>query len=131
MTSQVFPLTAWESAGIVTLFCLFVLYLLYWFTKQSTSWQNFMKDLNQTWLDFNKKQREENNSAMTDVKTGLQDLAKVTGQLLERIAVISDNQVELAHLINDHDRHTRETLANFGSGGKRRVSSAPRSNTEE
>lgn len=85
---KVVPMTAWEQAVIVVLFIMLIIGLLGWFSRQSDKWQKFMFDIDDKWRQFNREQREDNNSKMDDVEKSLQDLTTVTSKLVERVDVM-------------------------------------------
>ena len=108
---ELLPATAWEQAAIIGIFIVFVGILLTWFGKQSDKWQKFMFDIDATWRQFSKEQREENNCAMTKVEGSLQDLTTVTQALVSEVKEMrSDTSVFFADFQN-HDAQAKEILA--------------------
>ena len=110
-TVEVIPFTAWEQAVFVGLFIVLVVGLLYWFTKQSDKWQNFMLTIDEKWREFNKEQRLDNNCQMKDVNASLSDLAQVTQGLVSEVKEMrSDSSVFYANF-QQHDLQSKDILS--------------------
>lgn len=112
VATEAIPFTAWEQAVFVALFIVFVVGILGWFSKQSDKWQKFMFDIDEKWREFSKQQRLENNTAMTDVKEGLSNLAKVTEGLVMEVKEMREDSREF-HSVTfaNHDSQAKEILA--------------------
>ena len=104
------PIVAWQQAVIVVLFALFVGLLLNWFGKQSDKWQKFMFDIDDKWRQFNKEQREENNSCMADVNAGLTNLTKVTEGLVMEVREMRADSRQFTEDLANHDKQAKEIL---------------------
>lgn len=104
------PIVAWQQAVIVVLFALFVGLLLNWFGKQSDKWQKFMFDIDDKWRQFNKEQREENNSCMADVNAGLTNLTKVTEGLVMEVREMRADSRQFSEDLANHDKQAKEIL---------------------
>src|SRR5574343_903203 len=69
-TIAAIPITAWQQAVIVVLFVVFVIALLYWFTGQQKSWQEFICKRDEQWQAWlNNRDREHNNQLSVVAQT--------------------------------------------------------------
>lgn len=108
---QLIPLTAWEQAAIIGIFIVFMLVLLNWFSRQSDKWQQFMFDIDEKWRQFNKEQREENNCAMANVESGLNNLTKVTDGMLQEVKKMNEDSKRFHDItFANHDTQAKEIL---------------------
>jgi len=109
--AELIPASAWEQAVFVSLFIVLVVGLLYWFTKQSDKWQSFMLEIDEKWRAFNKEQREENNTCMTDVNSGLRNLTQVTQGLVTEVREMRIESREITAALSEHDDQAKAILA--------------------
>jgi ABC-type multidrug transport system fused ATPase/permease subunit len=123
------PFTAWQQAVFVVLIILFVAWVLSWMAKQNAStrdfqqsesdkWQKFIADLNENWRKFNREQREENNSRMSDVNQGLGNLTKVTEGLVMEVREMRTESREISAALALHDNQAKEILHYVQTNGK-------------
>ncbi|HPS40218.1 MAG TPA: hypothetical protein PL124_12435 [Candidatus Cloacimonadota bacterium] len=106
--TEIIPYTAWQQAVFVVLFIVIVIALLTWFSKQSEKWQAFIEASNEKWRIFNKEQREENNSCMSDVNNGLTNLTQVTQGLVSEVREMRTESREITAALALHDDQAKE-----------------------
>lgn len=109
--TEAVPIVAWEQAAIVVLFIFFCGGLLAWFGKQSDKWQKFMFDIDATWRQFSKEQREQNNCAMQNVEGSLKDLTTVTQALVSEVKEMRSDTSTFFSDFQQHDAQAKEILA--------------------
>lgn len=68
------PQTAWDDGLFVILFIFLVIGLLYWFSKQSDKWQDFLALQDDKWRDFSREQRKENNAVVSEMRFSVDSL---------------------------------------------------------
>ena len=112
------PFTAWEQAVFVVLFITMVIGLLYWFSKQSDKWQNFIAQIEEQWRAFSKEQRTENNACMREVNQGLTDLTTVTQGLVAEVKEMREDSQHFYASFREHDQQAKEILAEVKTNGK-------------
>lgn len=108
--AELIPASAWVQAAFVCLFIVLVVSMLAWFSKQSDKWQKFMFDIDEKWRAFNREQREENNSCMSDVNKGLTNLAQVTQGLVNEVKEMRAESRQFAVDLEKHDEQAREFI---------------------
>ncbi len=81
-TGAEIPMTAWQQAAVVVLFCLFVLslfafvrWLLKWVSEMQSEWQEFMHDREKVWQAWLERQSLQSNQALSEVTQALKELA--------------------------------------------------------
>jgi uncharacterized membrane-anchored protein YhcB (DUF1043 family) len=97
------PLTAWEQAVIVVLFCVFVGFLLTWFSKQQKDWQSFMDRLTRSWAEEVENRNKQWRDFFTTLNQGnkediiaLADSMRSMGELTKTIAIRLEEHNEQA-----------------------------------
>ncbi len=123
--TEAIPFVAWEQAVFVSLFIIFVVGVLAWFSKQAQQWQKFMFDIDDKWRAFNREQREENNACMTDVNSGLRNLTKVTEGLVQEVREMRTESREITLALSAHDDQAKDILHIIEAMPKSRSSKKP------
>lgn len=70
------PYTAWEQAVFVVFLGLFVVGLLYWFTRQQGQWQRFIAERDEQWQTFLREQRDQDQKVIRDLIGQVRQLAE-------------------------------------------------------
>jgi hypothetical protein len=123
--SKTIPLTAWEQIVVVCLFAVIfiglVVYLLGWFSRQQTNWQNFTKERDVFWQAWLEKSNCNTTDAMGKVTEALDSVNLAIHANTTIVQGIADQLTKHDDKVDkkfDHAVSSVEKIVTNGNGNK-------------